>query len=115
MEPSTNSTQNHFDNLFTQLIAALEEERELRSTTSPHVALIEVNDRLHSLRSQLATARKQLAGATSQRTGEVTRPKSHRRSAHPSPDSNGRPIKTRIQLSSKLNQPQAETSLARNS
>lgn len=81
MEAINNSTQSQFDNLFAQLITALDEERELRSTTSTHVALIEVKDRLHSLRSELATVRKSLTPATSQRRGEVTRPKSRRRSA----------------------------------
>lgn len=115
MKPINNSTKSAFDNLFSQLLASLQEERELRSTASPHVALIEVKDRLHSLRSELATARKQLAPATSQRTGEVTRPESRRRSAQHSPGSSGRPTDERVQLISMLHQPRAEESLARSS
>lgn len=115
MEPINNSTKSAFDNLFSQLVAALQEERELRSTASSHVALIEVKDRLHSLRSELATARKQLAPATSQRTGEVTRPESRRRPTHHSADSSGGPTDKRAQLISMLHRPRAEASLARRS
>jgi len=81
MESINRSAKSEFDNLLSQLVDALWEESELRSTTATHVELIEVKDRLHTLRSDLAIARRRLAPAMNQRADEITRPGSRRRSA----------------------------------
>ena len=111
MEHINSSRKRGFDKLFAELVGALEEERELRSTTSIPISLIEVKDRLHSLRSELATARKQLSAPTSQRTGEVTRPGSRLEPTRHSPDSSRRPADKQSQLISKLHQLRAQASL----
>ncbi len=103
MEHIGSSTKQEFDNLFAQLVGTLQEERELRTRAGTHVALIEVKDRLISLRSELAAARTQLTSAV-RLTGEVTRPVSRRRSAHRSPDSSGRPGRMQAQLAATLDQ-----------
>ena len=51
---------NRFDCLFNQLLATLEKERALKSAGESLVALVEVKDRLHGLRSELARVRQHL-------------------------------------------------------
>lgn len=56
------SVASRFDRLFSQLLATLEQERELRSTGGSVIELIDIKDRLHALRSELAPLRRHLTG-----------------------------------------------------
>ncbi len=112
METTNNSVKSAFDDLFSEMVEVLEEERELRSTAGSHIALIEVNERLHTLRSELATARKQLVRATNDRAGEVTRPRSGPPTAHLLPGSNRRPVVKRTKAISLHRRPRAGRSRA---
>lgn len=60
MQTIRDSAASRFDHLFHQLLATLEQERELRSTGNSVVELIDVMDRLHTLRAELAPLRRQL-------------------------------------------------------
>lgn len=51
-----------FDRLFDQLLATLEEERTLKSTDYSFTELVDVKDRLHSIRAELAQLRRHLHG-----------------------------------------------------
>lgn len=61
MELDINTTREAFDDLFDQLIGTLTEERDLRAASAGPVQLIDVRDRLHTLRSELAVARQGLS------------------------------------------------------
>ena len=112
METTNNSVKRAFDDLFSELVDVLEEERELRAVAGSHVALIDVNDRLHTVRSELATARKQLVRVTSERPGEVTRPRPGPRTVHLSPGSNRGPVVKRTKAISLLRRPRVGRSRA---
>lgn len=63
MEPDTNTTRETFDDLFDQLVGTLTEEKDLRAASAGPLQLIEVRERLHTLRSGLAAARQDLSTA----------------------------------------------------
>ena len=52
-----NTTQETFDRLFTHLLVTLTEEKGVRSAAGGLTELVDVRDRLHAIRSELAVAR----------------------------------------------------------
>ena len=53
-----------FDELFGQLLGWVAKREELKTTKGSSVDLVDVNDHLHPLRSELATARRALTDET---------------------------------------------------
>jgi hypothetical protein len=63
MELDINTTRETFDDLFDRLIGTLAEEKDLRAASAGPLQLIDVRDRLHTLRSGLAAVRQDLSTA----------------------------------------------------
>ena len=61
MSNNSNATKATFDRLFSRLLDAVAEEQDIRSRGEGFTGLIEVTDRLHALRSDLAAIRYRLA------------------------------------------------------
>jgi hypothetical protein len=61
MRYTQSSTKARFDDLFGRLLRTVAEEQDIRSTGETTARLIEIRDRLHSLRSDLAAVRIRLA------------------------------------------------------
>jgi hypothetical protein len=57
MTIDTKTAQETFDRLFNQLLSTLKEERNFRSGAGGANELVDVRDRLHAIRSELAIAR----------------------------------------------------------
>lgn len=98
MNTANHPLKTEFDGLYADLLTTLQEERQLRADGSPYAALVDVKDRLHSLRSELATVREQLAAAQSRPAWESIDPTSGRRHGFRSEIRVGRAANRRARL-----------------
>jgi hypothetical protein len=67
MKTRSTTTKARFDDLFSRLLRTVAEEQDIRSNGEAFVSRVEVRDRLHALRSDLAVIRGRLATEASMR------------------------------------------------
>jgi hypothetical protein len=65
MKTRSTTTKARFDDLFSRLLRTVAEEQDIRSNGEAFASRIEVRDRLHALRSDLAAIRGRLAAEAS--------------------------------------------------
>jgi hypothetical protein len=93
MKQPDSATKARFDDLFSRLLSTVAEEQDIRSSGETLVKRVEVRDRLHTLRSELAALRNRLPTET------TTRPHDHTITNHPAtPYSNTRITKKDITM-----------------
>jgi hypothetical protein len=67
MKQPGSATEARFDDLFSRLLSTVAEEQDIRTSGGTLAKLIEVRDRLHALRSDLAAVRNRLVAETTTR------------------------------------------------
>lgn len=67
MKTRSTTAKARFDDLFSRLLRTVAEEQNIRSTGETSLKLVEVRDRLHALRSDLAAIRSHLAAEATSR------------------------------------------------
>jgi hypothetical protein len=82
MAIDANTAQETFDRLFNQLLSTLTEERDFRSGAGGANELVDVRDRLHAIRSELALARHDIS-AVAITSGGPSDPKAADCECHP--------------------------------
>ena len=75
MKHRNNTTNTAFDDLFGRLLSTVAEEHDIKANGGTVTALIEVRDRLQTLRSDLAVVRNRLVAEATTRLSDPQPPR----------------------------------------